>query len=178
MKRTTTFSPDRVYRYTLWREWQQLAFNDMEAWTMGETKPPTNQQLLRSAQYCMFIGLNPSTADEVQDDATVRKCIQFSKLWGFGALCMTNIFAFRARDPKVMKAHPEPIGPDNDRWLQECARNAGRVIAAWGTHGDFMDRGAAVKKLIPNIEALRLTKHGHPEHPCYITYEIEPVPFR
>jgi hypothetical protein len=90
---------------------------------------------------------------------------------------MTNIFAFRATDPRVMKGHPRPIGDENDRWLAACARDAGRVIAAWGTHGDFMGRNVEVLKLLDNLEALRVTKHGHPEHPCYITYDIEPVPY-
>ena len=69
----------------------------------------------------MVIGLNPSTADEVTDDPTVRRCINYAKAWGYAGLCMTNLFAYRATDPVVMKAVAEPIGPDNDRYLAECA---------------------------------------------------------
>ena len=78
----------------------------------------------------MFIGLNPSTADETIDDPTIRRCISFSKDWGYGALCMTNLFAFRATDPAVMKAHPEPVGEANDGTLVEFALSAGVVVAA------------------------------------------------
>jgi hypothetical protein len=124
-----------------------------------------------------FIGLNPSTADEVQDDPTVRSCINFAKSWGFGALCMTNIFAYRSTDPRVMKAQADPIGVDNDRWLKEISEGAGLVVAAWGTHGAFMDRGRQVAELIGNLDCLDLTKDGFPKHPLYIRADIKRKPF-
>src|SRR5690242_6108456 len=111
MKRETIFSDCRAYRYTLWREWDIFDKN-----------------------YVMFVGLNPSTADERVDDPTIRRCIDFAKRWGYGALCMTNLFAYRATDPRVMKAFPYPVGPENDKWLVRCAREAGVVVAAWGNH--------------------------------------------
>ena len=83
----------------------------------------------------MFVGLNPSTADEVSDDPTVRRCISYAKAWGYAGLCMTNIFAFRATDPKDMKAVHDPVGMDNDMHLLRVSRHAGVVIAAWGAHG-------------------------------------------
>lgn len=90
--------------------------------------------------YAMFIGLNPSTAGDVEDDPTIRRCIQFAKDWGYGALCMTNLFAFRATDPAVMKSYSEPIGSDTDAVLAELAKNAGVVVAAWGNHGKHLGR--------------------------------------
>ena len=83
---TAEFSPCRTYRYALWRWWD------------------------RSRPYAMFIGLNPSTADEVNNDPTVSRCIGYSRRWGYGGLCMTNIFAYRSTDPARMKAHSAPIG--------------------------------------------------------------------
>ena len=83
----------------------------------------------------MFVGLNPSTADEVTDDPTIRRYIAFAGAGGYGALCMTNLFAFRATDPDDMKAAAEPIGPQNDFHLQRLARGAGVVVAAWVSMG-------------------------------------------
>jgi hypothetical protein len=83
----------------------------------------------------MFIGLNPSTADETIDDPTIRRCVIFAKDWGYGALCMTNLFAFRATDPAIMKAHPEPVGESNDGTLEELALSTVVVVAAWGVGG-------------------------------------------
>lgn len=144
------FSPCRRYRYTLTRRW-------------GD------------GHWAMFIGLNPSTADEFRNDNTVTRCIEFAKDWGFGALYMTNIFAFRATDPKVMKREPDPIGPDNDGWLRACAAQATVVVAAWGTHGVHLGRGAEVKAMIPLLHVLKLTKGGHPNHPLYLPKTLSPT---
>lgn len=153
MQKIATFSPCRTYRYTLWRYWGGL-------WTTG---------------HAMFIGLNPSTATETKDDPTVRRCIGYAWDWGYAGLCMTNIFAFRATDPAVMKAHPEPVGPENDRYLVEMAARAAIVVAAWGVDGAHMDRGKTVRRMIPHLHCLGLTKDGHPRHPLYLRKELEPT---
>lgn len=123
----------------------------------------------------MFIGLNPSTADETEDDPTIRRCIAFSKAWGYNGLCMSNLFAFRATDPAVMLAESDPIGPENDVHLLEMARRAGIVIAAWGMPGSHRGRDVAVRNLVPNLHYLRLTKDGHPGHPLYLPGSLTPV---
>lgn len=94
-------------------------------------------------------------------------CIQFAKDWGYGGLLMTNIFAFRATNPKVMKSQVEPVGADNDQWLKESAAGAGLVLAAWGNHGAHLKRGEVVRKMIAGMRCFRLTGKGQPEHPLY-----------
>lgn len=143
--RQTIFSTCRLYRYTLWREWD-----------------------LMNSQYAMFIGLNPSTADETKDDPTIRRCIDFAKQWGCGALCMTNLFAFRATNPKVMMAQSSPIGHENDNWLACCARDARFIVAAWGNKGRFLGRDEEVLKIVDNLDCFGLTKEGCPSHPLYL----------
>ncbi|WP_291517407.1 DUF1643 domain-containing protein [Acidovorax sp.] len=155
MDRTATFSLCRRYRYSLWRNWAGL--------------------LESGKGYAMFIGLNPSTADETEDDPTIRRCIAFAKSWGYDGLCMTNLFAFRATDPAVMLSETDPVGPENDSHLLEMARGAGIVIAAWGTPGAHFGRDAAIRKLIPNLHYLRLTKEGHPGHPLYLPGNLLPM---
>jgi hypothetical protein len=153
--RQTIFSPDRVYRYTLWREWDIL-----------------------NHDYAMFIGLNPSTADETKNDPTVRRCIGFAKAFGFGALCMMNLFAFRATKPEDMMNHPDPVGSDNDKWLQECAREAKVVVAAWGTLGAYIDRDIAVCRLIPNLKCLCPREKSLPPHPLYLPSDSTLIDFQ
>jgi hypothetical protein len=130
----------------------------------------------------MFIGLNPSTADETQDDPTIRRCIQFSKDWGFGALCMTNIFAVRATDPKDMKACPDPIGNDNDDYLTYLSGLAGVIIAAWGKDGKHLHRGVRVKMMLNNpvgcLMCLGLNSDGTPKHPLYLKKATAWMAFR
>lgn len=159
--RQTIFSPDRKHRYTLWREWS------MEH-VPGATADDDN--------YVMFIALNPSTADEVKNDNTVRRCIDYAKRWGFNSMCMTNIFAWRDTDPEGMKKVSDPIGPDNDYWLTQIANSAKIVVAAWGNHGKFLSRGDQVRKLITRLYCLKLTSAGEPWHPLYLKKTLQPKP--
>lgn len=154
MKRNTCFSPCRTYRYALWREW------------------------IGGSGYAMFVGLNPSTADEMLDDPTIRRCIAFAKSWGYAALCMTNLFAYRATEPKDMMAVADPVGPGNDAFLQALAPEAGVVVAAWGAHGTFGGRDQEVRRLLPALHCLALTKDGHPGHPLYLPKTLTPAPYR
>ena len=158
--RNTIFSEDRHYRYTLWRE-----FN------------------LTSSTYAQFIGLNPSTADEIQDDPTIRRCINFAKAWGHGALCMTNLFGYRATDPLDMKAYSYPVGDHNDSHIIEVASDAAIVICAWGVHGSHLRRSEALLNLLigaglrGKLHCLGTTKAGDPRHPLYLKGNSKPVSY-
>lgn len=164
-KRQTTLSACRTYRYTLWREWDNGTFS-------------TLKQIIGQCNYAMFIGLNPSTADETKDDPTIRKCIGFAKRWGYGALCMTNLFAFRATLPRDMKKSEYPVGEDNLHHLLECASSAGIVVAAWGKNGCFQSQDLATADQLSRIGiqlmCLRTNGDGSPEHPLYVPYDTEP----
>lgn len=149
------FSPCRRYRYVLWRIWDQ-------------SKP-----------YCCFIGLNPSTADETTDDNTVRRCTNFSKSWGYGSLCMLNLFSFRSTDPKGLKDEGGLNGIDNLYWILKCCKSAGIVVCAWGTHGAFKDRHRMTLEQLNansfNAHHLGLTKNGYPKHPLYLRGDLRPT---
>lgn len=162
----THFSPDRLYRYTLWRSWNNHPLGELFA-------HPTP----RRTRYVQFIGLNPSTADETRDDPTVRRCIDFAKRWGYEAMCMTNAFAWRATNPRVMMGQPRPIGDDNDRWLAAIARDADLIVAAWGKHGRHMGRDEEIWKLINGIHCLAVNGDGTPQHPLYIPAITKPQPY-
>mgnify|MGYP000880158315 CR=1 FL=1 len=89
IKPTAGFSPDREFRYTLTRRW--------------------DDRLLVN-----FLMLNPSTADENIEDPTIRRCMGFARDWGYGGLMVTNIFAYRSTDPKALYKVPDPTGPANN----------------------------------------------------------------
>lgn len=147
------FSPRQTWRYSLWRIW--------------------NFEL----PYCMFICLNPSTADEINDDPTVTRCINFAQSWGYGALCMTNLFAFRATKPPDMKRAWDPIGPKNNEWLRMLSKKAGIIVGAWGNDGLFANRAEDVCKIIKNIHCLDVTEKGQPWHPLYLKSTLKPVKY-
>lgn len=123
----------------------------------------------------MIIGLNPSTADEVEDDPTLIRCINFAKSWGYGGVCMTNLFAYRATDPNDMKAAADPVGASNNRWLTRLAKEAGIVVAAWGNDGSYLNRASQIKNKISNLYCLKMNKSGEPAHPLYLRAELKPV---
>lgn len=132
----------------------------------------------------MFVGLNPSTADETADDPTVRRCMAFAKRWGYGGIYMLNLFALRSTDPRALRAAPDPVGPGNDSHLVMYAdKLAHLVIAAWGVHGPFQDRGLYVRELLratlsPSaLLCLGTTKGGHPRHPLYLSADVQPRPY-
>lgn len=153
MRKGADLSDCRCYRFALWRTWDE------------------------SKSYAMFIGLNPSTADEVEDDNTIRRCVEFAKGWGYGGLCMANLFAYRATKPEVMMSAEDPVGKKNDQWLTELSEGAGVIVAAWGNHGSFLGRSEDVRGLLEKLHYLKLNATGEPSHPLYLPAHLEPKPF-
>ena len=116
-----------------------------------------------------FIMLNPSSADETNDDPTIRRCIGFARAWGYDRLDVTNLFAYRATKPVHLYAAPDPVGPGNDGHLLRVAQDAAVVVAAWGVLGGLRGRAGAVSSLLAGIPVwcLGTTKAGAPRHPLY-----------
>ncbi|MCF3651339.1 DUF1643 domain-containing protein [Synoicihabitans lomoniglobus] len=143
------FSSDRVHRYSLIHRFDPLFGGE---------------------RFMLWIGLNPSTADENQLDPTLTRIAGFCRREGMDGFHMGNLFGQRTPYPKEMMAAPDPVGPGNDASLLEAAAKCERVIAAWGVTGDFQDRAAAVVKLLAGFDlwCLGTTKAGHPRHPLYV----------
>lgn len=150
-RRTAIYSDCLRYRYLLEIEW--------------DSQLPALQ----------VIGLNPSTATELADDPTVTRCKFRAMAWGAGSLLMTNLFAYRATDPRVMKAFSEPVGSWNDHALSDAYSNAALSLAAWGTHGTHMGRCVKVRRQLPNLMCLAKTADGQPRHPLYLPYHLIPI---
>jgi hypothetical protein len=123
--------------------------------------------------------LNPSTADAFKLDRTVRRCVDFTKLWGAGSLEVTNAFALRSPYPKDLRTAADPVGPGNDEAITAAALAADTVVVAWGVHakarGTFV--ATMLKDLGVDVMALCLTQDGSPGHPLYIPATTTPVPY-
>ena len=148
------FSKCRIYRYVLWRTW--------------DLKKPK----------IMFLGLNPSTADEINNDPTVTRCINYSKSWGYGGLYMMNIFSFRTTYPSKLKQSNNPIGKDNDKWILKIAKDVDKCVGAWGNDGKFLNRSKTIFELIPVLYCLKINKSGEPSHPLYLKSTLKPIKFK
>ena len=128
-----------------------------------------------------FLMLNPSTADEHRLDPTCARARDYAERWGYGALIVTNVFAWRATDPAEMKAAADPVGPGNDRAIVRAAREAALVVCAWGNHGAHLERASRVLELLREAgvaaHALRVNGSGQPSHPLYLPGMLRPTPW-
>ncbi len=158
---------DGEYRYALNRSWgdkydEKCTFYD-------------------PAKRVGWIMLNPSTADTTTNDPTIRRCIAFSKAWGFGSLTVVNLFARRCTRPVHLADPGDPTGPLNDAAIEWAAANCQRIVAAWGAHKPSGGRARVVADnlLVRGVQLMCLgtTKDGHPRHPLYVPASTELVPW-
>jgi hypothetical protein len=132
-----------------------------------------------------FLLHNPSTADGEQDDPTSRRGISFAKSWGAGRMVFVNAWAGRATHTDDMWRMTDPVGPENDRHIQDVAyevnRSGGFFVYAWGLikpptpkRLDAWRRLAKVDQDLRalvvgyNIKCLGTSKDGWPRHPLYL----------
>ena len=155
MVRTAQVSGCGAYRYSLTRAW---AAGSWVTWVM----------------------LNPSTADGTVDDPTIRRCIAFSKAWGFGGLTVVNLFALRSTDPKALLTHADPCGPHNLQYVKGAVGGSTLAVAAWGAHKLPQER-VRIEEVaewfnVPLV-CLGTTKNGSPRHPLYVRADQERLPW-
>ena len=115
----------------------------------------------------VFVGLNPSTADAKSDDPTLRRIIGFCDNWGFSAVTVINLFAWRSQHPRDLRAVQDPVGPRNNYWIKKLSRGTDPVVAAWGDGGVLHERNQYVLTRMTWLYCLGVTQRGHPRHPLY-----------
>ena len=124
--------------------------------------------------------LNPSTADAQKNDPTIIRCITFAQYWGFGALEVVNLFAYKATYSRDLLKAANPVGEENDWFLRQALSRSTCIVAAWGTKGTLLDRDKQVLQLLArwqNVHCLGTTKCGHPRHPLYVKGDTGLIPF-
>ncbi len=134
----------------------------------------------------LFLLLNPSTADAIKPDATLRRGMGYARSWGYSMLEFVNLFAFRTAYPRDLKAAykagRDVIGPENDRHIFEAARRADLVIAAWGAHPMALHRYRAACQLVTDagkdLHCIDTTDGGQPNHPLMLKAALTPRPWK
>lgn len=149
LKRTARISDCGRFRYTLFRRWGN--------------KP----------KGITWIMLNPSTADSEVDDKTIIRCMKFTERFGYKAMVVVNLFAFRATNPKELLDAEDPVGPENPKWLRIAIHQAEIVVAAWGATKKPTENGVdfitnVIREEGYKLMCLRMTKDGSPRHPLYV----------
>lgn len=120
----------------------------------------------------LFVGLNPSTADALNDDPTIRKAVGFAQRWGFRTVWMGNLHAWRATDPRQLGVVEDPIGPENRDWLVGMVQQATLVVAAWGSHRLHGTASTLAGWILSQEKTLCLGQNqdGTPKHILYLPY--------
>ena len=158
------FDEDTRFRYLLWRQLTTVT----------------------PERVCLFIGVNPSTADERINDNTIVACFTFAKAWGYSMYLMANVFAYRSTNPKMLYPYnrapdSDIIGRFNNAMILGSADRAELIVCAWGKHGTLDDRDKDVMKLLePNAAKLRclgVNKDGTPVHPLYQPRDRQHIPY-
>ncbi len=146
--------PKNEYRYTLIRVWDN-------------SKPKI-----------AFIGLNPSVADERQDDNTVRKCINIARRDGYGSIVMLNAYAYRSTDPKALTTQPNVVGIHNDEHIAKECQDADKIVVAWGNHATD-DRHTTLLKVLEGRQLWCFAKNnnGKPKHPLYVSLKASLIKY-
>lgn len=171
------FSDDMKYRYRLWRCWDH------------------------SLPRACFILLNPSTADEIANDATVERQRRRVERWTradailfgeavapareFGSIDVVNACAWRSTDPAALYEVEDPIGDENGEAIHTACESAldtdGIVICGWGTHASKLHTGKyPIHQILLEslgdmpLHALKLNQDGTPVHPLYLPYDLLP----
>ena len=152
-------SPDGNLRYVLTRRWGR-----------GEGVHQTVN----------FIMCNPSTADEESDDATLKRCMDFTQRWGYHRLIVTNVHPFRSRYVSALQnavLSAQESGT-NDRYIRAAADASGLVVAGWGSEAPrgMVERARGMLTGI-SLSCLGVNADGTPKHPLYVLGTQLPEPF-
>ena len=140
MMKDAVISDDNVFRYRLSRTWNP------------------------SLPKVLFIMLNPSTADDNNDDNTIRNVISMARANGYGGILVGNLYAYRATSPTVLHRAGSPIGPENINHVSQMIREADAVVYAWGLGKPEPNW---LRQLVNSPKAICLLKSGCPGHPLY-----------
>lgn len=171
---SATTSGDGLYRYELYRQWT-------------EAYEPS---------VLTFVMLNPSTADGMTDDPTIRRCVGFAKRYGHDALRVVNLFAYRSPHPNALVqaltdgaddetgTPADVVGPLNDLIVEAAVTRpdygiANDVVLAWGvwgSHPAIAPRVDAVTRMLDDQRVYHLgerTEGGQPRHPLYLPSDVD-----
>lgn len=161
IRSTATTSACGRFRYRLARHWGEMA----------------DQSTL------LFVMLNPSTADAVVNDPTIKRCMAFARAHGFDGIEVVNLFAYRATKPANLRSAGWPVGPENDHHINHAASTANAVCVAWGAHAGHPAAAARVQQVMPMLWrfsaplCLHITASGHPSHPLMLQGSSRLQPF-
>ena len=150
MIRRAEFSIDKKERYSLKREWD------------------------KSKNKILYIMLNPSLADDKNDDPTIRRLISFTKKYNYGGFLVGNIFTTITPNPKELDKS-KGMSDKNFEELIKLINKVDQIVYAWG---DNIEEPQLLKELVLNPKCFGKNLNGSPKHPLYLPSETKLINFR
>ena len=154
------------------------------------------RELLSGKKTVVFIGLNPSRADSLNNDRTLIRVINFCSKWNYKNIYVINLFGLISKSPCQLSKSKDPVGNNNDlitfKVLEFWMKNINCDLwLGWGDKGQLYSRDRIVLKLIKNLSNLKsndnnyskrvlslgYSKKGNPRHPLYMPNESFLKPF-
>ena len=155
---------------------------DADFSSCGNYRYALRRQWMLGKGSVLWVLLNPSTATAELDDPTIRRCIGFAQGWGYQGMTLANVFALRSTNPKALRTHPYPEGPNNQEWLSRLSSEGhDLVIAAWGHHGAYLESGNRATLILnrqADVMCLGTTDNEQPRHPLYLAKTTPLTMFR
>jgi len=126
-----------------------------------------------------YFGINPSTADAVEDDQTVRKWRGFTLVNGGHRFIVGNVFAYRAKDVELLSLADNPVGTCNLDELRKIIADADLLVPCWGRlskvpkrlHQYFPAMWELLKESGKPVMHFGLTADGGPKHVMMLGYD-------
>ena len=150
MIREAEFSIDKKERYSLKREWD------------------------KSKNKILYIMLNPSFADDKDDDPTIRRLINFTKKFNYGGFLVGNIFTTITPNPKELDKS-KGMSDKNFEELIKLINKVDQIVYAWGSS---IEEPQLLKKLVLSPKCFGKNVNGTPKHPLYVPSQTKLINFR
>ena len=150
MIRGAEFSIDKKERYSLNREWD------------------------KSKNKILYIMLNPSLADDKNDDPTIRRLINFTKKFNYGGFLVGNIFTKITPNPKELDKS-KGMSDKNFEELIKLINKVDQIVYAWGSS---IEEPQLLKKLVLSPKCFGKNVNGTPKHPLYLPKDSKLIAYR
>ena len=134
----------------------------------------------------LCVWMNPSTADDKEDDASIRIGMSFAKRWDDAGIIVINVMDLVCTDSRELpKERGRAIGEMHWHYVDMVLGGAygevhKEVMCGWGDAGAGHLAEAMRYRLLANRFvpcALALTKSGNPGHPLRKSLDSKLVPF-
>ena len=109
------------------------------------------------------VGLNPSFIKNGKN-ATASILLDIAIREGFDSIVITNLYGYITPDPKQLKGLSDPVGDENNIWIENMKNACSKILCIWGNNADKN----RVQEILPLIKkkayTIGFTKSGQPRH--------------